>query len=66
LINVQFRWSVMKPAATLWNDRRGVTAIEYGLIAALIAVVIVALLAGIGQSLNTIFSRVNANLGVVG
>ena len=51
---------------TLWNDRRGVTAIEYGLIAALIAVVIVALLAGIGQSLNTIFSRVNANLGVVG
>lgn len=56
----------MELAAAFWNDKHGVTAIEYGLISALIAVVVIALLTGIGQSLNTIFSRVNANLGVAG
>jgi pilus assembly protein Flp/PilA len=38
------------------------TAIEYGLIASLIAVVIVAILSTVGQSLVTTFSSVNAAL----
>jgi len=47
---------------TLWNDKRGVTAIEYGLIAALIAVVIIGILTAVGGELNSVFSQVNANL----
>ena len=48
---------------TLWNDRRGVTAIEYGLIAALIAVVIIGVLTAVGTSLKNVFSTVNNDLG---
>jgi pilus assembly protein Flp/PilA len=40
------------------NDEEGVTAIEYGLIAALIAVVIIAMVALIGTRLNCVFNRV--------
>ncbi len=40
------------------NDRRGVTALEYGLIAALIAVVIIGALTTTGQKLNATFSKV--------
>ena len=44
--------------ARFWNDEDGVTAIEYGLIAALIAVALVggATLAGTG--LNNLFTQV--------
>jgi pilus assembly protein Flp/PilA len=44
------------------KDEEGVTAIEYGLIAALIAVVIIAAVATIGTNLNTIFTRIGACL----
>jgi len=40
------------------NDEEGVTAIEYGLIAALIAVVIIAAVTLVGSNLNLIFSKV--------
>ena len=40
------------------RDEEGVTAIEYGLIAALIAVVIIAAVALIGTNLNTVFKKV--------
>lgn len=40
----------------------GVTAIEYGLIAALIAVVIIAMVALIGTGLNNTFSTVAEHL----
>ena len=39
-------------------DDEGVTAIEYGLIAALIAVVIITAVALIGTNLNTLFNKV--------
>lgn len=41
------------------NDENGVTAIEYGLIAALIAVVIIAAVSQSGASLNIIFTKVS-------
>ena len=41
------------------TEESGVTAIEYGLIAALISVVIVAALTAVGGSLNTTFNSVN-------
>jgi len=44
------------------NDSRGATAIEYGLIAAGIAVAIIAVVAGLGTQLNTTFSSVSSAL----
>lgn len=44
---------------TLIRDRKGATAIEYGLIAALIAVAAIAAMQGLGSSLNTTFTNVS-------
>ena len=44
-------------------DKRGVTAMEYGLIAALIAVVIVGTVGSIGTNLNTKFTAILTALG---
>ena len=44
------------------RDEEGVTAIEYGLIAALIAVVIIAAVTLIGTNLNLTFASVAAAL----
>jgi pilus assembly protein Flp/PilA len=44
------------------RDESGATAIEYGLIAALISVVIIGVLTSIGSSLNTKFTSVNSGL----
>jgi pilus assembly protein Flp/PilA len=43
-------------------DESGVTAIEYGLIAALISVAIVAALTAVGGQLNTLFNTVVTDL----
>lgn len=40
------------------RDEEGVTAIEYGLIAALIAIVIIAAVTLVGQDLNNTFQKV--------
>lgn len=42
------------------GDRRGVTALEYGLIAALIAVVIIGTVTTLGKNISTTFSTVAA------
>jgi len=44
------------------SDESGVTAIEYGLIAALIAVVIIGAVSTLGTRLTTTFSSVAASL----
>jgi pilus assembly protein Flp/PilA len=46
----------------LWNDQRGATAIEYGLIAALIAIVIITGVNSIGTKLSTKFTTLSSNL----
>ncbi len=43
----------------LVRDRRGATAIEYGLIAALIAVAAIVAMQGVGTSLNSTFTNVS-------
>jgi len=48
--------------ARLLGDESGATAIEYGLIAALIAVAIIASLSAVGNSLNTTFNTVSTDL----
>jgi pilus assembly protein Flp/PilA len=44
------------------RDQGGGTAIEYGLIAACIAIAIILALQGVGTNLNSIFNNVSANL----
>jgi pilus assembly protein Flp/PilA len=48
----------------LRNDERGATAVEYGLMVALIAVVLIAGVGAFGTSLNTFFSGLFAKLGL--
>ena len=44
------------------KDESGATAIEYGLIAALISVVLVGTLGFVGDSLNATFARIRTEL----
>ena len=45
------------------DDKRGVTAIEYGLIAALISIVIVGAATSTGSSLKSMFSTISTQMG---
>ncbi|MFC8597921.1 MULTISPECIES: Flp family type IVb pilin [unclassified Isoptericola] len=45
------------------QDERGATAVEYGLLVGLIAVVIIAVVAALGGQLNTLFTSVLTKLG---
>jgi len=46
----------------IFRDNKGATAIEYGLIAALIAVAAIAAMQGLGDSLETTFENVSGTL----
>ncbi len=46
----------------LKTDRRGVTALEYGLIAGLIAVVIIGAVTTVGGNLSTLFGTIGTAL----
>ncbi len=49
-------------AKQFWKDESGVTAIEYGLIAALIGVAIVGAVNSVGAELITLFGKVVTEL----
>jgi pilus assembly protein Flp/PilA len=49
-------------AARFLKDESGATAIEYGLIAAGIALAIIAVVNGLGSKLNTTFTSVSSSL----
>lgn len=49
-------------AVQMKSDERGVTAIEYGMIAALIAIVIIGSVSAIGTSLSSKFSSIAASV----
>ena len=53
----------MKHIRNVFSDERGATAIEYGLIAALIAVAIMTTVSGIGSQLSNTFSKTSSGLG---
>ena len=53
---------IIEKIAWLVEDQGGVTAIEYGLVAALIAIGIVAALTTVGTDLKTVFSTVADDL----
>jgi pilus assembly protein Flp/PilA len=48
--------------ARFLQDQTGATAIEYGLIAAGIALAIIAIVNGLGSNLNTMFTSINSSL----
>ena len=49
-----------------WRDEEGATAIEYGLIAGLIAVGIIASVTDIGKYLTVIFGKIATGIKTVG
>jgi len=53
---------VMHILKKLVGDERGATAIEYGLIAALIGVAVMTTVSGLGKQLNTTFSKTSSQL----
>ena len=45
------------------RDEEGASAVEYGLLAALIAAVIMGTVAALGNTINGVFTRINGALG---
>lgn len=52
----------MRQSYVLLNDESGATAIEYGLIAALISIAAIAAMTSMGTSLSTTFSKVSSSM----
>jgi pilus assembly protein Flp/PilA len=52
----------MKMIKKLFKNEEGATAIEYGLIAALIAVAAITAMQGLGDNLSNTFNKVNNQL----
>ena len=53
---------IVKTWLGLKSDNRGVTALEYGLIAAVVAIVMVVGASTVGKNLNTVFANVSTYL----
>jgi len=53
----------MKTLVRFAKCESGATAIEYGLIAALISVAIITVLGTVGDNLGTVFTRIGTELG---
>lgn len=56
------RNSMMNTLNRLVDDESGVTAMEYGLIAALVAVVVISTVATLGNNLKNVFNNIANNL----
>ncbi|MET4895923.1 Flp family type IVb pilin [Sphingomonadaceae bacterium jetA1] len=52
----------MKTIRKMIKDNKGATAIEYGLIAALVAVAAIVGMGSLGKSLNSAFSNISSTL----
>jgi len=59
---VDLKEKVSAKVRSLFGSESGATAIEYGLIAALIAVVVVGVVTAIGTNLNSKFQSVSSSL----
>lgn len=51
-----------KAIQQLWSDEKGATAVEYGLMVAAIAAVIVAVVFSVGTKVNTAFETVDSEM----
>jgi len=63
-MGVSYRWEfrTMSFLTRFLRDEEGATAIEYGLIAALVSVVVIGALTLLGDNLNATFNRIAANI----
>jgi pilus assembly protein Flp/PilA len=52
----------MKTLVNFFQDENGATAIEYGLIAALISVAAIAAMSSLGTKLSTLYGNISTNL----
>ncbi len=52
----------MQSTRKIFKDKKGATAIEYGLIAALIAVAAITAMQGLGSSISTTFNNVSTSM----
>ena len=55
-------YAFLKTWMLLKSDRRAVTALEYGLIAALIAGVIITAVSSVGTNLSTMFNNIGTKI----
>ena len=60
-------YELIKHTAIVWGrrmggDKRGVTALEYGLIASAIALAIIGAVQGLGTNLSGLFTNISANI----
>lgn len=55
-------YEYLKTWLELKTDRRAVTALEYGLIAALIAAVIITALTSLGSNVSTLFTTISGKM----
>jgi pilus assembly protein Flp/PilA len=62
LLDLRVHVAPMKTLRQFLADESGATAIEYGLIAAGIALAIIAAVNGLGSKLNTKFTSINSSL----
>lgn len=53
---------LMRTIGHMWRETRGATAIEYGLIAALIAVAAITAMSNLGKKLTNTFNNVQTNM----
>jgi pilus assembly protein Flp/PilA len=53
---------MLQKLAMLWKDEEGATAVEYGMIVALIAAVIVTVVSTLGGQINTAFETISDQL----
>ena len=53
---------VIKKMQNFFNDESGATAVEYGLLAALIAGVIIAAVTTVGTDLSALFTKISGKL----
>ena len=57
--------TLVSPVQAAAKDRRGITALEYGLSAALIALVIIGGARTFGTSVSTMFTNIGTSVGTV-
>jgi pilus assembly protein Flp/PilA len=59
---MNFGASVRATLVAIVGSERGVTMMEYALIAALVAIAAVTILSTLGHTISTTFSKINANM----
>lgn len=59
--NIQTK-TISSSIKTFWNDEEGATAVEYGLIAALIGAFIAAAVSTLGHNISDLFGKISGHI----